>query len=684
MTETAPRRAALVAGAALFAIYLATLAPGVTLWDAGEFASAVESLGIPHPPGTPLYVLVARAWRVVLPMLGTVQATNLLAAVSTAAAGAIAAALVTRWVRDAMAGVAAGLAFGGMSTVWLNATETEVYSASLLLSMLMLYVGELVHRRAAAMTGATRAAAAPSATAAVAPSPESRRMALLLAYLFALAPPLHLSTMVAAPGAIALASVDADLRVDVPRATLLLAAAMLAAGIGTASLAVGGAGAALLVTRALWLRGAGKAAVRDAVAVIAVTAVATSVFLFLLLRARHDPALNQGNPATFRGVIDVVARTQYDVPGLWPRRAPLWLQVGNFFQYVDWQFALGLDRWVGASWRRTPVTLLFVGLGVAGSVAHSRRDRRSWAALLILVAAATLGVVVYLNLRAGPSYGYGVLPADADREARERDYFFALGFAVFGIWVGQGAVALARSVARWAGHPRVAWVGLAVAALPFALNWRAIDRRREPDASLPAAFARATLESAPPRAVLFVAGDNDSYPLWYAQIAGHVRPDVTLVTVPLLGASWYRAELARRAGLYDAADTAAWRGSSREAAAVARHAVREGRPVAAAVALEPAQRAALGDAWALRGLIYVRRSLREADDGALSIDAAAASAAAARVSQLFPGPVDPARLDDPAARYLTSLLRCPALARAAARGAAADSARLLASPCNFR
>jgi hypothetical protein len=45
---------------------------------------------------------------------------------------------------------------------------------------------------------------------------------------------------------------------------------------------------------------------------------------------------------------------------LWPRRAPWWLQIGNLFQYVDWQFALGLDQWIGASWFRTPVTILFL------------------------------------------------------------------------------------------------------------------------------------------------------------------------------------------------------------------------------------------------------------------------------------------------------------------------------------
>lgn len=672
MTPATPRHAALVAGTTLLLVYLATLAPGITLWDAGEFASAVESLGIPHPPGTPLYILVARAWRSVLPVVSTAVATNLLAAVCTAASAAVAAGLVARWTRDPIAGIASGLAFGVMSTVWFNATETEVYSASLLLSMLMVWVGDEAGRRRRRDAGLASPGDAGSSVSYL----------RLLAFLFAIAPPLHLSALVAAPAAIVLATVDADLRTDGRWATLLIGAAVLATGLGTGSYAIALGGAGVLAVGVLAAGSLRSQAAREALALAGLVALASTVFLFLLIRSRFDPAINQGNPATVSAALDVIARRQYDVPGLWPRRAPFWLQIGNFFQYVDWQFALGLDRAVGASPLRTPFTPLFLVLAVMGSSAHRARDRRSWAAMLVLVAAATFGVVVYLNLRAGPSYGYGILPPDADREARERDYFFALGFAALAMWIGQGAVRAARSVRAWRHSRRAGWAGVVIATLPLVLNWTAVDRRREPGASLPNAFALATLESAPPKAVLFVAGDNDTYPLWYAQVAGGVRTDVTIVTVPLLGATWYRTELARRSGLYDSTNAPTWRGASAELADIAARAGRAGRPVLAAVALEAVTRESLGDAWTMRGLAYVRETA--GSPSSTAIDVPAVDSAIARIDALLAGPADQSLVGEPAARYLIGLLACPALAKQAAMGSGGDTTRLLDSRCNFR
>jgi hypothetical protein len=151
----------------------------------------------------------------------------------------------------------------------------------------------------------------------------------------------------------------------------------------------------------------------------------------------------------------------------------VWLQLVNFFEYADWQVALSLAPRAAPALARTAVTVLFIALGVAGCAAHRRMDRRSWLAFVVLLLGASLGLVAYLNFYPGYSLGYGILLADMRHEVRERDYFFVLAFWTWGAWAGIGAVSLARRLGA-----RAAIAGVAVAALPLALNWNAMDRAR--------------------------------------------------------------------------------------------------------------------------------------------------------------------------------------------------------------
>lgn len=79
--------------------YALTLAPGVTFWDAGEFNAAIGTLGIPHPPGTPLYILIGNVWARAFGFLPQALAVNLLSAVATAVACGLLGSLTTRWSR---------------------------------------------------------------------------------------------------------------------------------------------------------------------------------------------------------------------------------------------------------------------------------------------------------------------------------------------------------------------------------------------------------------------------------------------------------------------------------------------------------------------------------------------------------------------------------------------------------
>jgi hypothetical protein len=155
------------------------------------------------------------------------------------------------------------------------------------------------------------------------------------------------------------------------------------------------------------------------------------------------------------------------------------------------------------------------------------------------------------------------------------------------------------------------------------------------------------------------------------------------VTVPLIPAEWYRAELWRRHGFYDLADTSKWKGTPRELNSIAMRVRRAGRPIAAAVSVEPNLRAALGPGWTFRGLVYASRQIPDSTS-ITDIDVRAVDSTAALIGQLFGGPIDADRVDDPAGRYIAGLLTCPALAKRAVSGSATDSVRLLASSCNYR
>src|SRR5678816_629143 len=73
---------------------------------------------------------------------------------------------------------------------------------------------------------------------------------------------------------------------------------------------------------------------------IIVGLLGASVVLFMIVRAQHDPGINQGNPSNWQAFADVITRKQYQPVSMLPRQAPWYIQIGNFFEYADWQVCL--------------------------------------------------------------------------------------------------------------------------------------------------------------------------------------------------------------------------------------------------------------------------------------------------------------------------------------------------------
>lgn len=554
-----PARWAVAVSGVVFLGLLVSLAPSVTLWDAGEFIAAMKVLGIPHPPGTPLFVMLGHTFARVVPFGEYAFRTNLLSALfASAGAGFWFLVLWESLGRSASppsapapgpqfrvaAAIAGALIASFTFSNWLNSNETEVYAAATfsVSAICWLMLRWRAHRS----------------------TPRARRDLLLVTFLLGLAIGNHLLGLLAGPAAMGFMAVElrrhpaadpAERGREWAEAGLLAAVWTLLVGVGLGSslLMLLGAGAVLA---SLGFAARQRVATFGLV-LLGLGLVGVTSYLFLYLRAGQGPPLNEADPSTWPALLDVIRRAQY------PRRTPfddptfphgdpanpgrglriIALQLATYVQYFDWQWASGLRTAGGGFPLQVPVTLAFVGLGIAGVRAQWRSDPGGAGLLLILFLVTGLGLVGYMNFKPGFSLGYAWYPDSDQHEVRERDYFFVVSFLVWGLWAGLGLRALAR---RLASHPRfgrfsrAVWVG---AAVPFVLNFPAADRRAGPDARLAGDFAYDLLNSVPPYGILFTYGDNDTFPLWWAQEVAGIRRDVTVICLALAETDWYMRQL---------------------------------------------------------------------------------------------------------------------------------------------
>ncbi|TDE31894.1 DUF2723 domain-containing protein [Flavobacterium ranwuense] len=166
-------------------------------------------------------------------------------------------------------------------------------------------------------------------------------------------------------------------------------------------------------------------------------------------------------------------------------------------------------------------------LGLIGLMYHANKDLKSFYVLLALFLFTGIALKIYLNER--------------PFEPRERDYALVGSFYVFAIWIGFGVYALYESVTKYltpklAGPIIIAASLLAAPVLMASQNWDDHDRSGK---STAVAMAKAYLESCDPDAILFTIGDNDTFPLWYAQEIEKVRTDVKIVNTSLFMTDWY-------------------------------------------------------------------------------------------------------------------------------------------------
>ncbi|HEX6944166.1 MAG TPA: DUF2723 domain-containing protein [Gemmatimonadaceae bacterium] len=517
--DAPPYRDAIVAGGAILALYLLTLSPTTAMWDASEYIAAAYTFGLPHPPGNPLFVIVGRVFSILPIAPNVAMRINVLAAVSSAVAAAVWYLVARRVAWRAGLGpvtsrIAAGVAtlIGATAfTVWNQSVVNEkVYTVSL---AGIAIVSWLVLRWTDQPDG-----------------PRADRLLLLVAYLLGLGYANHMAGMLPLP-AVALVVV-------LTRPGTLLRWRLLAASAAT-------------------------------------------VFVGLLpfatqpIRAAFNPPINEGEPTACRQGLEFSCtfsketwkafrynfdREQYGKPDLAERQAPFSAQLGMWWLYFKWQWWRDAhDETVGAidpgdHERRHDVqrvlATLFFALALVGGAQHHKHDRRGFwyfGPLMLLMSAV---LIYYLNFRYGASQSPEL--TTVAREVRDRDYFFLWSFSAWGVWAGLGLAwvwhslaALGNSSVAIPSRRRLAATApvLLLAVVPLAGNWSAASRRND---RVTSSFARDLLNSVEPYGVLVTGGDNDTFPLWYAQEVEGVRRDVTVAVTSLMNTDWFARGMIRR------------------------------------------------------------------------------------------------------------------------------------------
>jgi hypothetical protein len=516
--------AAAVASLVVLGLYLLTLAPSTAMWDASEYIAAAYVLGIPHPPGNPFFILIGRVFSI-LPLGGNVaMKINILAAVCSALSAGVwflvaervtVSWLAARWQRWATGGLAA-LISATAFTVWNQSVVNEkVYTVSLFFFAI---VSWLTVRWCDEPDG-----------------PKANRLLVLCAYLIGLGYTNHPAGLLVAPAV----------------------------------------GAAVLLRRPTTLLN-WRLLVSGALAF----AIGLTPFIYQPIRAAHFPALNEGEPTACTTQISVdctfdkltwtrlkanIDREQYGKPSLTERQAPFTGQVGMWWLYFKWQW--NRDAHSERPGIQNGLAVLFLALGLVGGWVHWKRDRQSFWFFGPLVFTVTFALIYYMNFKYGASQA-PELGGNVPREVRDRDYFYIWSYSTWGVWAALGLVWVWESVAALLGTDRVrlgreyvdlprerSWLMatpvLALAFVPLVGNWKQASRAGHADT---AAFAKDLLNSVEPYGILVTVGDNDTFPLWYAQEVEGIRKDVLIANTSLLNTDWYARQMVRRPVYeYDAA-----------------------------------------------------------------------------------------------------------------------------------
>lgn len=574
-----------------FIIYRLTVAPTLSYWDCGEFIACSYILGIPHPPGSPVYIVLGRLFSVIPMAADICFRINMMSVISSAVAclfGYLSLVRIIRyWYHDSeftgwrraiayMGGIIGSLFMAFSATYWANAVEAEAYGLSMMLMTIILWLILKYFENRDTEKGA--------------------KIIILVCFLAMLGVGVHLSTFLILP----VAAIFFVLKKDAPAKAWIVVCGLLVAellamaalsniesgykafifvsillmlvtvflvykhinwpvliAIGAFSMVIIGfyqfvygliGGVILLLVIASIAK---KLDWKTGLTIILFAVIGFSFHLFIPIRSGLNPRIDENNPSRdfslapwdFFGdknkpFINYLDRKQYGsqlmVERSFKRRGTWAHQFGRhahmgFWSYFEEQYGL------------TPIFFLLFLMGLYGVYYTIKRKTEIGLPFLILLILGSVGLVLYMNFADGIKYS--ALTRDAYLEVRNRDYFFTPGFAYFGLAIGLGAAALMDLVRRKTSASRLQKPAMAaMSLLVFLPGFALADNYFESDRSknyYPKIYSENMLNTCEKDAILFTSGDNDTFPLWCVQEVYGIRKDVRVVNLSLFNTDWY-------------------------------------------------------------------------------------------------------------------------------------------------
>ena len=519
------RKHNLIIGLIVFAfsliIYYLTFARSLSFWDAGEYITCSSILGVPHPPGNPFYILLGRFFTIIGIGIPHAQIVNFISGLLSAFAVMFTyfftVKFVTMWIKDEkeayyayLAGFLAAFYTAFSFTFWNNAIEAEVYSGLVFTINLIAWLTMIWVEKSEDLS--------------------HQNILLLMIYIFFLGFGIHQTSLQIAPAVLFIA-VYPYLKESIKTGSfwkrffiylaVLIFVYLIFIGIGKSthipdlSKYMFTLGVVVILIYHL----------RDKISPTAwwlalfLILVALSTHIFLMVRSSHRPFINEGHPHTVKLFTDYVLRRQYGVTTMFVRRVDesgvlgynllekLWYQFDHhFLRYFSWQF---FNTETISGWLNAPrVFIQFLSniivafLGFGGAYYQFKKNKHSFAYFFSFMFLVSIAMVFVINL--------------SDAEVRDRDYFFVTAYNFWTVWMAFGSIALIDFF-RKKGKTLTYIAAAIVIALPvfnFASNYFIHNRSRE---YIALDYGQNILNSVEENAIIFTNGDNDTFPVWYAQ-----------------------------------------------------------------------------------------------------------------------------------------------------------------------